>query len=155
MDEAPPTHERLTFETSDERLQEARPVDSELRQLLFLFAIRGVLLASQQDMAGLNGFLPLESFLFSISKTNACTIQAICSEQKYSQIQSKPHKKSFKPVITGYAHHFPVSSLHDGGTYLLSIAALPLPPQKECSYQFIFPRRLGWLICGRLKHQTS
>ena len=38
------------------------------------------------------------------------------------------------------ARHIPVSLAFDGGTYLLSVAALPSPPQKEGSYQL----RFGW-----------
>ena len=38
------------------------------------------------------------------------------------------------------AHHFSVSTaLFDGGAYLLSIAALPLPPPKEGGYSFTTP----------------
>ena len=42
-------------------------------------------------------------------------------------------------VADFYIHHFSVSRHCDGGAYLLSVAVLRSPPQKEGSYQFIFP----------------
>ena len=48
-----------------------------------------------------------------------------------------------------YARHFSVSQFQDGGAYLLSVAALRLPPSEGGSHQFIFPRRRNGLV-GRL-----
>ena len=60
-------------------------------------------------------------------------------EKKFSYIPITC--KIHKAVAGFYAHRF-----SDTGVYLLSIAALPLLPQEESSYQFLFPRNLNSLV---------
>ena len=54
--------------------------------------------------------------------------------------------KGRRGVADFYAHHFSVSTiLCDGGAYLLSIAALPLPSPKEDSYSLLHLYSCSWL----------